>query len=157
MSKLEQELQSKDPASLMSLGRALNGRDPQDPEVLESYRAIGNLMLKKGEPLLAFALIDEGRRLFENDQRLRQLLGLALARCGASDLARRVLDLLDAEELRRSPAATPEETVGREETLSLLGRATRIWASRAGRAILSRRGGTGRNRCNSIWPRIRSG
>ena len=83
MSKLEQELQSEDPASLMSLGRALKGRNPQDPEVLDSYRAIGNLLLKKGEPLLAFALIDEGRRLFVDDHRLRQLLGLALARCGA--------------------------------------------------------------------------
>jgi class 3 adenylate cyclase len=122
MGNLEHELKSKSPLALVSLGRALKARDSQDPDVLDAYRAISHLLIKRGEPLLAFALIDEGRDRFPNDQRLRQLLGLALARSGATRLAHGVLDELHAEELSRAPGTTSEEVVGREETLSILGR-----------------------------------
>ena len=122
MGTLEQQLRSYDLASLCALGRALKGRKSEDPDVLDSYRAIGNLLIKKGEPLLAFALIDEGLKSFPLDSRLRQLLGLGLARSGATGLAHCILDELHEEELRRVPSTNPQELVGREETLSMLGR-----------------------------------
>src|SRR5258708_2911493 len=51
----------------------------RDPDV---YRGFGERMLRLGEPLLAYDLIDEGLALFPGDPRLRQLQALALARSG---------------------------------------------------------------------------
>jgi class 3 adenylate cyclase/tetratricopeptide (TPR) repeat protein len=122
MESLAETLKAKDPVSLMALGRALKGRKADDPQVLDSYRAIGNLLIAKGEPLLAFGVIDDGLKSFPSDNRLRQLLGLALARSGAAGLAHNVLDALYKEELRSIPGASADDRAGREETLSILGR-----------------------------------
>jgi class 3 adenylate cyclase/tetratricopeptide (TPR) repeat protein len=122
MENIEDELGKKDLAALMSLASALKGEDPKDPDVLNSYRAIGNVLIDRAEPLLAFPVIDEALRAFPHDDRLRQLLGLALARSGAAIPAHRILDGLYQEELNRAPDTSLQAIIGREETLSMLAR-----------------------------------
>jgi class 3 adenylate cyclase len=122
MENLEDELGRKDPVELVSLGRALKEKTTKGPDVLDSYRKIGNILIDKDEPLLAFPLIDEGLKSFPKDDRLRQLLGLALARSGATVPARCLFEELHQEELSRTPSTSPQDLVGREETLSMLAR-----------------------------------
>ena len=82
-------------------------RDPQvwatDPEI---YQLLGGRILKLGEPLLAYDVIAEGMKYFPRHVRLRQLLGLALARSGAAGSANKVLNELYEDGHR------DEETVG---------------------------------------------
>ena len=122
MEDLENELAKKDLASLISFGRDLKRKDPANPDVLRSYRAIGTVLIDRAEPLLAFPLIDQALGTFPKDDRLRQLLGLAFARSGASTAAHRVLDGLYQEELDRAPETSTQAVIGREETLSMLAR-----------------------------------
>jgi class 3 adenylate cyclase/tetratricopeptide (TPR) repeat protein len=75
----------------------------RDPDV---YRRFGERMLRLGEPLLAYDLIDEGLALFPGDPRLRQLQALALARSGDSGRALSVLATL------RDEGHADEETLG---------------------------------------------
>jgi len=54
-------------------------------------------MLRQGEPLLAYNLVQEGLEKWPRDLRLRQLQGLALARSGAVLRAKQTLETLRAE------------------------------------------------------------
>lgn len=106
-----------DLAELMSIWRV---RDPQEwsgaPEI---YRSMGERILSKGEPLLAYDVINEGLTKWPDDVRLRQLQGLSLARSGATERANAVL-----EKLR-------DEGQSDEETLGMLGRTFKDLATAA--------------------------
>jgi len=70
------------------------------------FRCLGERILAHGEPLLAYDVITAGLTTWPNDVRLRQLQGLALARSGASERAKTILEEL------RSEGQTAEETLG---------------------------------------------
>jgi len=94
-------------ARLQELLPIWNGRDPAtwaDSEAL--FRLLGEGLLKIGEPLLAYDVANQGLQHFPSSVRLRQLLGLALARSGASDDARAILTQLYTE------GNEDEETLG---------------------------------------------
>lgn len=76
----------------------------------ELFRVLGERILKIGEPLLAYDVVSEGLKHFATDVPLRQLLGLTLARSGASEAAKAILLHLYQEGLQD------------EETLGLLAR-----------------------------------
>jgi class 3 adenylate cyclase len=82
-------------------------RDPQQwsssPEI---YRLVGEKILDQGEPLLAYDVVSEGLKNRQEDVRLRQLQGLALARSGATERANCILEQLRAEK------HIDEETLG---------------------------------------------
>jgi class 3 adenylate cyclase len=104
-------------AELMSIWR---GRDTAAwSRAVEIYRLLAEKILQQGEPLLAFDVAREGLAHFSSDVRLRQLQGLALARSGASERARALL-----EQLRAEGAAD-------EETLGMLGRTYKDGAAQA--------------------------
>lgn len=72
----------------------------------ELYRALGNRILKLGEPLFAYDVLREGLIEWPTDVRLRQLQALALARSGATQRANDILvQLLEA-------GHSDEETLG---------------------------------------------
>jgi class 3 adenylate cyclase len=124
------QLADLDVGELWSYEQSLVRRSQDSVLNRASYRALANVLLKKGEPLLAHEVIESGRHSFEcdeafrNDPRLRQLMALALARSGATKRANEILDKLDEEErsLSVSGAAAPTTTRSRVETLSLLAR-----------------------------------
>ncbi|MBI2945738.1 MAG: DUF4071 domain-containing protein [Candidatus Wallbacteria bacterium] len=70
------------------------------------YRALAERFLASGDGLSAYDVVNDGLEKFGEDLRLRQLLGLALARSGAHERARQVLETLLAE------GHSEEETVG---------------------------------------------
>lgn len=72
----------------------------------ETYRRFGEWFLSLGAPLMAYDVVSEGLRKSDDDVRLRQLLGLALARTGASQRANAVLGRL------RDEGHADEETLG---------------------------------------------
>jgi class 3 adenylate cyclase/tetratricopeptide (TPR) repeat protein len=74
------------------------------------FHRLGERILKIGEPLLAYDVVNEGLKHFATDVPLRQLLGLTLARSGASEAANAILLHLYQEGLQD------------EETLGLLAR-----------------------------------
>ena len=115
---LVREAASAELTGLMSMWRA---HDPEDwsafPEV---YRAIAQAILRHGEPLLAYDVITEGLASWPEDLRLRQLQGLALARSGATERAKLIL-----EKLQRDGQCD-------EETLGMLGRTYKDLAVHAG-------------------------
>ena len=83
----------------------------------ELYRALGNRILKLGEPLFAYDVLREGLNMWPTDIRLRQLKALALARSGATQKANDVLVQLHHEGNRD------------EETLGVLARTYKdLWA-----------------------------
>jgi len=87
---------------------------------VEEYHRGGEELLRQGSPLPAYDLLSEGLRHFPGDLRLRQLMALALARTGASRLARGML-----EELVGAGVAD-------EETLGLLARTCKdLWEESA--------------------------
>ena len=86
---------------------------------LENYRLLAEKISQQGEPLLAFDVTSEGLSIQPNDRRLRQLQGLSLARSGASERAKVVLESLRGEGLTD------------EETLGMLGRTYKDLAARA--------------------------
>lgn len=57
----------------------------------ELYRLLGEHILRRGEPLIAYDVLVEGHRHHPGDVRISQLLGLALARSGAADRGNRML------------------------------------------------------------------
>lgn len=79
---------------------------PTTPRTLDDYRRLGQEHLEAGAPLLAYDALADGLAQFPDDVRLRQLLGLALARTGASRSAIRLLTALRAE------GHADEETLG---------------------------------------------
>ena len=106
-------------SSLLSRGPRLrelvaiwNGRDQADWTNSEAlFRLLGESVLKIGEPILAYDVASQGLAHFPSSVRLRQILGLALARSGASEAASAVLMPLYREGHQD------------EETLGLLARA----------------------------------
>jgi class 3 adenylate cyclase len=70
------------------------------------FRLLAEAVLKIGEPLLAYDVANRGLEHFPSSVRLRQLLGLALARSGASEAAGTVLMSLYGE------GHQDEETLG---------------------------------------------
>jgi len=96
-------------------------RDPdewkQNPEL---YRRLGRRVLKLGEPLLAYDVLTEGLKAEPADVLLRQQLGLALARSGATQRGNSILTQLRADGHRD------------EETLGILARTHKdLWAHAA--------------------------
>lgn len=77
------------------------------------YTALASRFITRGEPLLAFEVIVEGLSLWPRSERLRHLMGLALARTGAVEKANAI-----AQDLRREVV----DPVLAEEALGLLGR-----------------------------------
>jgi class 3 adenylate cyclase/tetratricopeptide (TPR) repeat protein len=75
-------------------------------EMPELYRALGNRILKMGEPLFAYDVLREGLNLWPADVRLRQLQALALARSGVTRRANDILIQLHDE------GHSDEETLG---------------------------------------------
>jgi class 3 adenylate cyclase len=75
-------------------------------EMPELYRALGNRILKLGEPLFAYDVLREGLNEWSTDVRLRQLQALALARSGATQRANDILVQLHGE------GHSDEETLG---------------------------------------------
>jgi len=61
------------------------------------YELLGHRILKIGEPLLAYDVISAGLSLRAKNVRLRQLMGLALARSGATERANLILSQLYEE------------------------------------------------------------
>ncbi len=105
-------------AELMSIWRV---RVPEEWSVSpEIYRRLGERILSKGEPLLAYDVIGEGLTKWPEDVRLRQLQGLSLARSGATKRANAIL-----EKLRQDGESD-------EETLGMLGRTFKDLAANAG-------------------------
>ncbi|HXM96461.1 MAG TPA: TRAFs-binding domain-containing protein [Candidatus Dormibacteraeota bacterium] len=84
--------------------------DARDRELwassVENFRLLADHLARMGEPLLTYDVADEGLKHFPRDIRLRQLLALALARSGATDSARVVLEKLSLE------GSEDEETIG---------------------------------------------
>jgi class 3 adenylate cyclase/tetratricopeptide (TPR) repeat protein len=76
----------------------------------ELIRLLAERIVKIGEPLLAYDVVSEGLKYFSSDVPLRQLLGLTLARSGASAAANAIFLRLYREGLQD------------EETLGLLAR-----------------------------------
>lgn len=93
---------------LIAIWRQLT--DATSPAPADACVEIGNRVLKAGEPLLAYDILQGGLNHWPTHARLRQLLALALARSGAPDAAAKILRQLLSE--------TPDD----EETLGLLAR-----------------------------------
>ncbi|HEY0404555.1 MAG TPA: TRAFs-binding domain-containing protein [Pyrinomonadaceae bacterium] len=70
------------------------------------YSALGNRILKLGEPLFAYDVLSEGLNLWPRDVRLRQLQALALARSGVTQRANELASQLLSE------GHNDEETLG---------------------------------------------
>jgi class 3 adenylate cyclase/tetratricopeptide (TPR) repeat protein len=58
---------------------------------LDIYRSLGRAANENGEALLAFDVAREGLQTFPGDKQLRQVMALALARMGSTELARDLL------------------------------------------------------------------
>ena len=99
------------PTELADLVGVWQSRDPEGrPLSAEDSRNLGEALLKRGEPLLAYDVISDGLKQYGGDVRLRQLQGLALARSGATERAQGLLEQLK------------KEGHGNEETLGMLAR-----------------------------------
>ena len=72
----------------------------------DDWRRQGERLLSQGAPILAYDTLADGLAAFPGDVRLRQLLGLALARSGAPRAAVPILERL------RDEGHTDEETLG---------------------------------------------
>lgn len=109
-----------------SLLRLWQGRDLEtwanNPEI---YSLVVERFLTLGEPLMAYDIATEAIRILPNNVRLRQQLGLALARSGATDSANAVLGELYQEGNRD------------EETLGLLARTHKDLAGRTSDSTLA--------------------
>jgi class 3 adenylate cyclase len=104
---------------------ALDALDPDGP--LARARHQGEQHLKAGEPLLAYDVVSGALARSPDDVRLRQLQGLALARSGAGERARGVL-----ETLKREGHAD-------EESLGMLARTSKdLWAAATTPAVRAR-------------------
>lgn len=93
----------------------------------EIFVQLGERMLRTGNPLFAYDVLTEGLKLFPGHVRLRQLLGLALARSDAASAANEVLlDLYN-------------EGHYDEETVGLLARTFKDLAGQSGSEVESKR------------------
>jgi class 3 adenylate cyclase/tetratricopeptide (TPR) repeat protein len=116
-------------ARLQELVAIWSGRDSDAWAGSEAlFRLLGEGVLKIGEPLFAYDVAKQGLEHFPSSVRLRQLLGLALARSGASEAATAILTQLyneghEDEEtlglLARSYKDMAEAAVGSEKKLYL--------------------------------------
>jgi hypothetical protein len=93
-------------APLNDLIKVWVGRDSVWSSSAENFSALGERLLHTGDPLFAYDVVSEGLKHFPSHTRLRQLLGLSLARAHATEAANRVLHALFDEGYR------DEETVG---------------------------------------------
>jgi class 3 adenylate cyclase len=94
-------------ARLQELASIWSRREPGAWSVSEAlFRLLGEGLLKIGEPLLAYDVAKQGLEYFASSVRLRQLLGLSLARSGAGNEARAILTQLYTE------GNEDEETLG---------------------------------------------
>jgi tetratricopeptide (TPR) repeat protein len=94
-------------ARLQELVTIWSRRESEAWSVSEAlFRLLGEGLLKIGEPLLAYDVAKQGLEYFASSVRLRQLLGLSLARSGAGDEARGILTQLYTE------GNEDEETLG---------------------------------------------
>jgi class 3 adenylate cyclase len=94
-------------SSLLTIGRETIKIRTRSPDI---YIVLGETILQLGEPLMAYDVIKEGLKNWENNIRLKQLLALALARSGATLTANSLL-----LELMETGASD-------QETISLLAR-----------------------------------
>ena len=117
---LLKSIAAADVAGLMSIWRTLE--EDKSLHSAEVARALGERILAKGEPLLAYDVIRAGLGIWPADVRLHQLHGLALARSGATERANAVLEKLRAE------------GQADEETLGMLGRTFKDLAGTAATA-----------------------
>ena len=108
-----------DMAALLPVRQYLAARRGDCP--CELYEQLGNRILRLGEPLLAYDVLANGLEHWPDNVRLRQLLGLALARSGATGRANGMLQQLYAEGERDA------------ETLGILARTHKdLWEQAAG-------------------------
>src|SRR5438876_2977646 len=115
-----QSIQSASLAELMSIWRSRVPEEGSGSPAL--FRCLGERILAQGEPLLAYDVVTAGLTTWPTDTRLRQLQGLALARSGATERAKAIL-----EDLRH-------QTQPAEETLGMLGRTYKDLAATAATA-----------------------
>jgi class 3 adenylate cyclase len=115
-----QSIQSASLAELMSIWRSRVPEEGSGSPAL--FRCLGERILAQGEPLLAYDVVTAALTIWSKDTRLRQLQGLALARSGATERAKAIL-----EDLRL-------ETQPAEETLGMLGRTYKDLAATAATA-----------------------
>ncbi|QIR36265.1 DUF4071 domain-containing protein [Tolypothrix sp. PCC 7910] len=81
-------------SSLLAIGRETIKIRPHSPDI---YIVLGETILQLGEPLMAYDVLTEGLKHWENNNRLKQLLALALARSGATLRANSLLlELVEA-------------------------------------------------------------
>ncbi|WP_086768740.1 TRAFs-binding domain-containing protein [Nostoc sp. 106C] len=107
MLKNLQESSELNLSSLLAIQRETIKIRPHSPDI---YIVLGETILQLGEPLMAYDVITEGLKHWENNIRLKQLLALALARSGAILRANSLLlELVSAGESDR-------------ETISILAR-----------------------------------
>src|SRR5438552_2694294 len=112
-----ESIQSASLAELMSIWRSRVPEEGSGSPAL--FRCLGERILAQGEPLLAYDVVTAGLTTWPTDTRLRQLQGLALARSGATERAKGILENLRHE----NPPA--------EETLGMLGRTYKDLAATA--------------------------
>ena len=79
------------------------GREPWE---VDAFRQLARWFLEAGQPILAYDVASDGLFVGAGDTVLRQIQGLALARTGATEKAREVLEKL------RGEGNSDEETLG---------------------------------------------
>lgn len=118
-----QSLENASLTSLLSWRRALLNEKTRSPDL---YCALGDKLLKLGEPLMAYDLLTEGLTHWPTRLRLKQLLALALARSGAPQVANQILKQL------------VEQGAHDEQTLGLLARTYKdLWRQTQDQALRS--------------------
>jgi class 3 adenylate cyclase/tetratricopeptide (TPR) repeat protein len=123
MSKTQSELKAMSLSDLVRLGHeSCDPKKPFDPAHLETIQQLAEVLLKRGDPLLAYDVLTRLPEVNQADSRVRQLLGLALARSGATEEASKVLRRLLSEQSKLPPPKSVEELISLEETLCLTGR-----------------------------------
>src|SRR5437867_1955545 len=85
-----QSIQSASLAELMSIWRSRVPEEGSGSPAL--FRCLGERILAQGGPLLAYDVVTAGLTTWPKDTRLRQLQGLALARSGATERAKAILE-----------------------------------------------------------------
>ncbi len=94
-------------SSLPHVWQRENAKIPDPEPTPEDYLRLGETLLKRGDPILAFDVLKTGLdRSAPDDPRLRQLQALALARSGVVDRANEILQKLVLEDV------TDVETLG---------------------------------------------
>ncbi len=145
MSRL-QEGRGHTAQELLSLWEA---RTPEWATAPKIHALLAERALDAGEPVIAYDVLRHGLELLPRDVRMRQLIGLAMARLGAPDPARIILQGLCAEGHKD------------EETLSLLARTYKDLAFAQGvggrRAFLMRQSHACYNEAFRRWRGIYSG